>query len=79
MERDVWNREKHFHKHGEEMTPNIGDTVIALTRHYAKVLAINSDGTANVMIVTETPLPDGAGVIVNNVPFACISEDVDAE
>ena len=79
MEHDVWSREEHLHKYGEEMIPTIGEVGIALVMQRVKVLSINADDTANVALITGTPLPDNAVVMMNGVPFEYMSPDTDEQ
>ena len=56
--------------------PKVGDTMIALLQHRVKIIAINSNDTANVLLLPETSLPEGAVLVVNNVPFRYLLDDV---
>jgi len=56
--------------------PKDGDTMIALLQHRVKIIAINSNDTANVLLLPETSLPEGAVLVVNNVPFRYLLDDV---
>jgi len=58
--------------------PKVGDTMIALLQHRVKIIAINSDDTANVLLLPETSLPEGAVLVVNNVPFRYLLDDASA-
>lgn len=60
------------------MIPNEGEDCIALLRHRVKVLTIDTNNnTANVALIPDIPSVDGAVIIMNGVPFKCLTTDDD--